>query len=238
MKILIVGASKGLGRAFVEGLPNDGDTIFGVSRSVPDPFELQAEVEVEWITADMSTYRTAVDTIDSAVSEIDVLIYNLGIWEETSFSPDYDFVHTPDEENIQLIDTNIIAAILLIKRLIPKMLTSAKPQIVLVGSTSGMANAGQPEVSFGASKHALRGIADALRVGYKADRLAVTLLQIGDLNTDDPLSMPVEQANERFDGAMIPMHDGVAILKTAINLSSTSFVKEIVLPPLMDTRYF
>ena len=128
MKILIVGASKGLGRAFVEGLPNDGDMVIGVSRSVPEPFELQADVEVEWISADMSNYRTAIDTIDAAVSEIDVLIYNLGIWEETSFSPDYDFVQTPDEENITLIDTNITAAILLIKRLIPKMLTSAKPQ--------------------------------------------------------------------------------------------------------------
>ena len=35
MKILIVGASKGLGRALAEGLGQDAEMIIGVSRKTP-----------------------------------------------------------------------------------------------------------------------------------------------------------------------------------------------------------
>lgn len=38
MKILVVGASKGLSRAFIEGLGNAGDTLTGVSRTRPNDF--------------------------------------------------------------------------------------------------------------------------------------------------------------------------------------------------------
>jgi len=35
MKLMVIGASKGLGRAFVEGLCQPGDTVVGVSRTRP-----------------------------------------------------------------------------------------------------------------------------------------------------------------------------------------------------------
>ncbi|MCF8976302.1 SDR family NAD(P)-dependent oxidoreductase, partial [Pseudomonas edaphica] len=36
MKTLVVGASKGLGKALMEGLGEPGDTLIGVSRSRPE----------------------------------------------------------------------------------------------------------------------------------------------------------------------------------------------------------
>ncbi len=238
MKILIVGASKGLGRAFVEGLPEDGDTVIGVSRRRPVDLHLQHEGTVDWIEADMSKPVEAADRIaDRAPAELDVVIYNLGIWEETAFTDDYRFLQSPDDEIIELVQTNITAAILLLKRLVPNLLGGAKPQVVLTGSTSGLPRSGQPEVAFGASKVALQGIADALREGFRAQKLAVTCLQLGDLNTEDGLSEPVTEACRRGDGRLIPVHDVVSVTRNLLRLSDSAYVREIVLPAILDDRY-
>lgn len=238
MKILIIGASKGLGRAFVEGLAGDDDTVVGVSRSRPKDLQLQTEANVDWICADLSNSIQATKIIGKqAPAELDVIIYNLGIWEEEAFSDSYHFLKSSDEEIVSLINTNITSAILLLKRLIPRLLNSRRPQIVLTGSTSGLPQSGRPEVAFGASKFALRGMADALREGFREEKLAVTCLQIGDLNTVDGLSVPIETACRRGNGTLIPIHDVVDITKAILKISNSSYVNEIILPPILDARF-
>ena len=54
MKLLVVGASRGLGKAFVEGLSGDEDAIIGVSRNKPKVLHLQSNATIEWIEADMA----------------------------------------------------------------------------------------------------------------------------------------------------------------------------------------
>ncbi|MEM7292478.1 MAG: SDR family NAD(P)-dependent oxidoreductase, partial [Pseudomonadota bacterium] len=147
------------------------------------------------------------------------------------------FENSADEEIVRLVDTNITSAILLLKRLIPRLLNAKRPQIVLTGSTSGLRQSGSPEVAFGASKFALRGIADALREGFREARLAVTCLQIGDLNTDDELSVPIAEACERGRGTLIPMHDVVDLTRALLKISSSSYVNEITVPPILDNRF-
>lgn len=238
MKILIVGASQGLGKAFVEGLPDENDTVIGVSRRQPSKLQLKTNATVQWIEADMANPRQAIDTIETQLpTELDVVIYNLGIWEALAFSDHYQFLHSPDEEIINLLQVNVSSAILLLKRLIPTLLNSARPQIILTGSTSALPQSGRPEVAFGASKFALRGIADALREGFRDQRLAVTCLQLGYLNTDDDLATPLAVACQRDEGRYIPVHDVVSITKALLNLSNCSFVKEIVLPAIYDDRF-
>lgn len=238
MKILIVGASKGLGKAFVEGLPNVNDTIVGISRSKPNDLQVNNSVAVDWIEADMADPIKAADIVEKRIpGELDVVIYNLGIWEEFAFTDDYEYLQSSDEEIVGLVQVNITSALILLKRVIPNLLKSERPQIVLTGSTSGLTQSGQPEVAFGASKFALRGIADALREGFRENRLAVTCLQLGDLNTEDGISEPLAKACQKESGHLIPVHDVVSITKTLLNLSSCSFVKEIVLPAICDERF-
>ena len=238
MKILIVGASKGLGRAFVEGLPDNNDSIIGISRNKPTGLQLKANVNLDWIEVDLSDPIKATDIIEQqAPAELDVIIYNLGVWEELAFTGDYRYLQSSDEEIVNLVQVNITSAIILLKRMIPRLQKSARPQIVLTGSTSGLPQSGQAEVAFGASKFALRGIADAIREGFRENNLAVTCLQLGDLNTDDALSESLSKACQRGNGSLIPVHDVVSITKTLLNLSTSSFVKEIVLPAIRDERF-
>ena len=87
MKTMVVGASKGLGRALIEGLGEHGDTLIGVSRSRPENLEGKAGVDLRWVEADLSAPAKAAKIIKDAVVEggLDTLIYNLGIWEEFAF---------------------------------------------------------------------------------------------------------------------------------------------------------
>ncbi|WP_311881042.1 MULTISPECIES: SDR family oxidoreductase [unclassified Pseudomonas] len=239
MNILVVGASKGLGRALIDGLGNAGDTLIGVSRTRPEDLIVDAERNVRWVEADLMFPAKAAHTIEQAVAEdgLDTLIYNLGIWETLAFDPAYAFLDSSDEEVQAIVSCNITSTILLIKRLLPLLLKSAQPRIILTGSTSGLPQSGRPEVAFGASKFALRGIADSLREGYRHQRLSVTCLNLGYLNTEDPLSTPLDLAAQRGEGQLSPVHDVVQVVRMILSLSAASYVKELTLPAILDERF-
>lgn len=46
MKTMIVGASRGLGRALLEGLGKPGDTLIGVSRKQPADLALAPDTDL------------------------------------------------------------------------------------------------------------------------------------------------------------------------------------------------
>lgn len=232
MSVMVVGGSKGLGRAIVEGLRSDGYAVTGVSRNAPNG------LEAPWITADFSDPAHAVKTLSELCpAGLDTLIWNLGVWEPTAFTEAYRFDAVPDSVTSELIATNITAPILAIRALMPRLLLSNSPRVILTGSTSALRQSGRPEVAFGASKTALNGIADALREGYRNEGLRVTTLQLGDLNTEDGFGVPVEDAAEHGAGTLIPVHDVVAMIRSLLSLSSASFVREIIMPALHDPNF-
>lgn len=239
MKTMVVGASKGLGKALIEGLGEAGDTLIGVSRTRPEHIQPKPGVQLQWLEANLGEPAKAATTLAQAVAEggLDTLIYNLGIWEDLAFDSAYSLLTDTDEQVQAIVSCNITATVLVIKRLLPTLLQSPNPRIILTGSTSGLPQSGRPEVTFGASKFALRGIADALREGYRAQRLGVTCLNLGYLNTEDPLSTPRGVAEQRGEGQLIPVHDVVQVVRMALSLSSASYVKELTLPAILDERF-
>lgn len=80
---LIYGVSKGLGKAIVQAVPKPTDTIYGVSRTQPQ--EIQ---NLNWICTDLSEPEQAVSEVKTVIGQqkVDVLIYNVGIWEQQAFS--------------------------------------------------------------------------------------------------------------------------------------------------------
>ncbi|MDR6714445.1 NAD(P)-dependent dehydrogenase (short-subunit alcohol dehydrogenase family) [Pseudomonas hunanensis] len=239
MRTLVVGASKGLGKALMEGLGDPGDRLTGVARSRPEGLAPREQVELRWVEADLGNPLQAVAEIERVVVDdgLDTLVYNLGIWEDKAFDPDYAFLADRDEQVAAMVSCNITSTILLIKRLLPILLKSDRPRIILTGSTSGLAQSGRPEVTFGASKFALRGIADALREGYRSQRLGVTCLNLGYLNTEDDLAVPLAEATQRGAGELIPLHDVVLMVRTILSLSDASYVRELTLPAILDERF-
>lgn len=238
MHLMVVGASRGLGRAFVEGLGRTGDTVIGVSRRRPDGLRLPEGVALAWIEADLAEPLAAARWIEQqAPAQLDVLLDNLGVWEANAFSEAYSFLEDPDDSILEMVAINITGTLMLLRRLIPRLLDSPRPQLILTGSTSGLHRSGQPEMTFGASKFALTVIADALRESFRDRQLAVTCLQLGYLNTDDGLEMPREAAAGRGEGRQIYLHDVVTMVSALLQLSPASFVRELVLPAIGDARF-
>lgn len=241
MNIMIVGASMGLGRALMDGLAQDGNTLYGVARRPPSSLGSSLKPDPSpnqhWICADLSQPDTASQLAAACPDSLDVLIYNLGIWEDTAFSDEYDFLSQSDQALRRLVDVNLTGALLAIRHLLPHLLRSKQPRLILTGSTSGLRQSGRPEVAFGATKFALNGLADSLREGYRDQGLAVSCLQLGYLNTEDGLDIPLHTAAERDQGETIPVHDVLTIVRSLLQLSPASFIRELILPALRDPRF-
>ncbi|MEO2211532.1 SDR family oxidoreductase [Paenibacillus polymyxa] len=235
--IIVFGASKGLGDAFVRGVPQSGDKVWVVSRSKPESLSVEDGVERIWIQADLSELQAAEQVASQLQGEtLDVLIYNVGIWEKEGFEEHYTFDKDEPADISQLIHVNVTSTIVCIQALLPQLRQSEAGKIILIGSTAGLSNAGSSQVSFVASKFAIRGITEALREHTRNDRIAVTCINPGELAAEIPYEDGMERALAEYDGTRIPLQDMVAIVRCIISLSKAACVKEINIPALTDTN--
>ncbi|OMF62604.1 SDR family NAD(P)-dependent oxidoreductase [Paenibacillus sp. FSL R5-0766] len=235
--IIVFGASKGLGDAFVRGVPQSGDKVWVVSRSKPESLSVEDGVQRIWIQADLSELQAAEHIASQLQGEtLDVLIYNVGIWEKEGFEEHYTFDRDEPADISQLIHVNVTSTIICIQALLPQLRQSEAGKIILIGSTAGLSNAGSSQVSFVASKFAIRGITEALREHTRNDRIAVTCINPGELAAEIPYEDGMERTLAEYDGTRIPLQDMVAIVRCIISLSKAACVKEINIPALTDTN--
>lgn len=234
-KYIIFGASKGLGDAFVKGLPHKGDQVWVVSRGRPNSIDLNDGIQRTWIQADLSQQHAAKIVADSLQNEtIDVLIYNVGIWEKEGFEDHYDFEIDEPTEIANIIHVNITSTITCIQALLPNVRKSEAGKIILIGSTAGLDHTNNSQVSFVASKFGLRGITNALREHVRKDGIAVTCINPGELATEIPYEEGAEKAISEYMGTRIPVQDIVALVKCVVSLSKAACVKEIHVPAITD----
>ncbi|WP_145332358.1 SDR family oxidoreductase [Paenibacillus xylanexedens] len=232
---IVFGASKGLGDAFVRGVPQAGDKVWVVSRSKPESLQLEDGVQRVWIQADLSELQAAKQIAEQLRNEtLDVLIYNVGIWEKEGFEEHYTFDQDKPSDIQELIHVNITSTIVCIQALLPQLRKSAAGKIILIGSTAGLSNAGSTQVSFVASKFAIRGITEALREHTRQDRIAVTCINPGELAAEIPYAEGIERALSEYGGTRIPLQDMVSIVRCIVSLSNAACVKEINVPALTD----
>jgi len=236
-KYIIFGASQGLGDAFVKGLPTAGDHVWVVSRRRPDSLDLQDGVERSWIQADLSENNIAKTIVASLQEEmLDVLIYNVGIWEKSGFEDDYNFDHDDPVDITNIIQVNMTATITCIQALLPNLRKSEAGKVILIGSSAGLEHTNNSQVSFVASKFGLRGITNALREHVRKDGITVTCINPGELAADITYEDGLEKAINEYNGTRIPVQDMIAIVKCVISLSRAACVKEINVPAITDTN--
>ena len=236
MRILIVGASRPgprPGRRAGAGRGNDHRRIAQGAHGPDGGAVLRAALDRGGpVRPEAAAARIA----DQAPAELDAILCNVGVWEDKAFTDDYDFLADSPQQIRAAAGHQHHRHDPAVATADPRLLGRAKPQLVLTGSTSGL-RAGRPEVAFGASKAALSGIADALRERFRAQRLAVTCLQLGYLNTEDGLAVARDEASRRGEGTLAPVHDVVAMVRALLSLSDASFVRELVLPAILDERF-
>lgn len=228
---LVYGVSKGLGKAIVQKVPQPADKVYGVSRTEPDSLP-----HLNWINADLSCPNQAAAAIKQRIGreKIDVLIYNVGIWESTAFTEHYNFNEIPPLEIHNIIHTNITSCIQSIQLLIENLKLSDNAKIILIGSTWGVDNHNGPEVVFSATKFALRGIAQSLREILREDAIGVSVLNLGYLASDYNIDIPADQILKETDSSLIPLSDAIQAILFIISTTKAACVKEILMPAMAD----
>lgn len=234
---IIFGASKGLGEAFVNGLPEKGDRVWVVSRTYPHRLDVADGIEKHWIEADLAK-PDASTVIANTLNDVtlDVLIYNVGIWESKGFRDDYNFENDDPAEIANIININVTSTITCIQKLLPNLKKSDNAKIFLIGSTAGLEHNDFTQVSFTASKFGLRGIGNSIREHVKKYGIGVTCINPGEIATQIPLEVGIEKVLSTYGGTQIPLQDLVSLVKCVMNLSKASCVKEINMPAMLDSN--
>lgn len=231
--LLIVGASRGLGRALAEGIPEPGDEVFLISRTAPDRTPDSDGVVYHWVVADLADPDSP-QRIARALEgrKLDLLLYNAGIWETGWTTTPFESV--PPRELQEIVAVNLTAPMLCAQALLPHLRRSEHGRVILIGSTCGWENEGSPLAATAGSKFGLRGVAHALREIGRPHGITVTCLSPGTLATEFPLSAGPEPVLARSGNTRIPVSDLVELVRTLLRLSPASCVKEILIPATGD----
>ncbi len=186
-RIILTGATGGIGAEIARQLLAEGAQLGLVGRSQEKLEQLQQELKGQSITAVVADITQAdgrqkiVDQMFEAFGGYDILINSAGIMDFGAF------VDQGDERIEAVFQTNVIAPMLLTKKVLPYMLEQNKGHIVNVGSTFGSIGFAW-FTTYSTSKFALRGFSQALRrelaetavkVTYVAPRAVKTSLNSG-----------------------------------------------------------
>jgi NAD(P)-dependent dehydrogenase (short-subunit alcohol dehydrogenase family) len=177
--VLITGASAGIGEEAVKGLLAAGYTVYAGARRV-DRMQPLADAGARLLSLDVTddtSMTIAVKTILQEAGRIDVLINSAGYGSYGALED------VPLSEAHRQFDVNIFGLARLIQWVLPGMRQQRSGRIVNVSSIGG--EFGEPFGSwYHATKFALEGLSDSLRMELHPFGIDVVVIQPGAILTE------------------------------------------------------
>lgn len=177
--VLVTGASSGIGKECVRAFLRKNYKVYGVARRVEmmkDLVELGATV-YEMDVTDENSVNEVVKKIQDQHGAIDILINNAGYGAYGSVE------EVQMDEAKRQFDVNLFGIARLIQLVVPAMREKGFGKIVNIGSIGG-----KMYTYFGAwyhaTKYALEGFTDCLRLELKCFNIDVILMQPGFIKTN------------------------------------------------------
>lgn len=208
--ILVTGASSGLGLATAKALAAQGHTVYGTSRGV---LQLQ-DVEFNAIKMDVTnddSVTAALQEILQIEGKIDVLINNAG---NGITGPLYAM---PVEYARKQFEVNFFGVVRLCSAVLPGMIENKQGLIINVSSLAGLF--GLPyQGLYSASKFAVEGYSESLRMELQNTGVKVAVVNPGDFKTSFtgnrekvPFTLKNEQLKGEFEAAVAAMEKDESI---------------------------
>ncbi len=173
--VLVTGASSGLGRATATHLHARGYRVYGTSRRGPDGADVPYPLIALDVT-DEASAQAAVERVLRDAGRLDVLVNNAGNGIAGAVED------TPLADAQAQMDANFFGALRMIRAVLPPMRAQSGGTIVNVSSMAGLV--GVPyQGMYSASKYALEGLSEALRVEVAPFGVRVVLVEPGDFRT-------------------------------------------------------
>jgi short-subunit dehydrogenase len=177
-RVLVTGASRGIGAAIARAFAARGCTIGLVARTREPLDALAAElpgsrhVVLEADVADAESIARAVVEF----GDVDVLVANAGL---THYMP---FAELPAEKAEEMNAVNWVGTLNTVRAALPRMIKRGRGQLVILSSGGGLR--GFPGAAvYNGTKAAQRGFAEALRHELHGTGVSVTTVYPGEIET-------------------------------------------------------
>lgn len=161
MKVLVTGASSGIGRDIAREFAKRDYEIVLVARNVErlealkEELKKEYKVKVEYLSVDLSKRENCID-LHSKVKDVDVLVNNAGLGDFGEFS------ETELTKDFSIIDTNITSVHVLTKLYLKDMKEKNSGRILNVASIAGFMP-GPLMATYYASKNYIVRLSEAIR---------------------------------------------------------------------------
>ena len=215
---VVTGSSSGIGLRLCELLLGRGAVVFGLSRHTTR----MGHPSFRWLKADVSRREDVDRAFDEVLGEhgrVDLLVNNAGFGV-------FGEVETIDPESWKsLLDTNLTAAFLCVRRVVPGMKAARSGTIVNVASIAGKQGF-KSGSAYCASKFGLNGFSEALREELREFGIRVCSVNPGSTGTEFFERAGIEPKKLMKTG------DVAALILSMIELPDDILPDQIVFRPL------
>ncbi|MBM6616466.1 SDR family oxidoreductase [Bacillus sp. RD4P76] len=181
--IVITGGGTGLGRELSLQYSSSIDHIILLGRTEAPLMETKELIEnrgnkATYFICDLQNLESIKTTVEKIIANYSVytLINNTGIG---TFGP---YEEMDDESIYQMINTNVLGTIFITKYLLPHLKQKPNAKIINIISTAGLRGKVN-EVVYCSSKFAVRGFTESLQKEVEANKVTVTGVYMGGMNT-------------------------------------------------------
>jgi len=232
---VVTGAGIGIGRAVVLALAGRGVPCCLVGRTLGKLQEVaqlatQAGVESIPIALDLCASdvgATLAERLRSFGRPIELLVHSAAVMSLSRVED------ATVEQFIKLLTVNLIAPFSVTKHLLPELCAS-RGQIVFVNS-SVVQNPSAGTAQYAASKHALKGFADALRQEVNAKGVRVISVYPGRTATPLQASLCTIEGRAYLPEKLLQPEDIAEVVMNTIALPQTAEVTEIMIRPAVKS---
>lgn len=220
MKVLITGATSGIGAAFARRFVRMGHEVIAVGRNVERLARLRGELGCHIVCRDLSTEDNVV-SLHRELRDVDILINNAG------FGACANFTEIELERDINMLDVNVRAPLMLMKLYLRDMKERGSGYILNVGSIAAFMP-GPKMSTYYASKAYIVRLTQAVAYELHAERsgVYVGVLCPGPVETEFSRT-----ANVHF--ALLPPSSAEDIAKIAV---FNMFKRRTVILPTVETK--
>ncbi len=225
---LVTGASSGIGKSTVEDLLAKGAKVYAAARRVEKMKDLEklGATIIKMDVTDENSMVNGVDTIIEKEGSIDILINNAGYGSYGAIED------VPVEEGRRQFEVNIFGLSRLIQLVLPGMRANRYGKIVNISSIGG-----KIYTSFGgwyhATKHALEGLSDCLRLETSEFGIDVVIVEPGGIKTDwgeiSADNLKKTSGNGVYSKRAHSVADSMKKMYTSNQLSHPSVISRVIL---------
>ena len=227
MKVLVTGASRGIGKAIAEIFAANGHDLFISSRNEVALYKAMEELQAKYSSASMKAKAFDLSKKEQAIelgnwclkyAIPDILVNNAGLFEPGS-------VHNEPEGTLESqLAINVSSAYHLTRTLLPKMIDRRSGHIFNLCSIASL-NAYNNGGAYSISKFAIYGFSKNLREEMKPYNIKVTSVHPGAVHTDS------WSGYDNSSKRIMEAEDIAKMIYACTQLSAAACVEDIVIRP-------